>query len=69
MYLSKNSDYEDLDDLCANLKYKIDKINKDLKENSDFQIGVVARIIACLYNFNREINNIHDDFDCRLPER
>lgn len=29
----------------------------------------VARIIACLYNFNREINNIHDDFDFRLPER
>ena len=62
MYLSKIGDCDDLDDLCSNLKYKIDKINKDLKENSDFQMEYVARIIACLYNFNREINTIHDDF-------
>ena len=48
MYLSKIGDYEDLDDLCANLKYKIDKINKELKENNDFQMEYVARIIACL---------------------
>ena len=69
MYLSKNSDYTDLNDLCDNLKYKIDKINKDLKENSDFQMEYVARIIACLYNFNTEINNIHDDFNVWLSER
>lgn len=63
MFLAKfGGDYEDLDDLCDNLKYKIDKINNDLKENSDFQMEYVARIIACLYDFNNQIIKIHDDF-------
>ena len=62
MFLSRITDCEDLDYLCENLKRKISIINNDLKDVGDFQMEYTARIIACLYDFNNQIDKINDDF-------